>query len=172
MGGHAFQSVLGAKAVFPRMSPDVYRKLKAFCLETLQQHFNFVAVAPEDPEKSDFGDLDIMVFNPVTHDVPSSEELRMVLDAEHVITTGQSRNFALRAEAPPSGPVVPETVDCGGPCHYHQVDLTILKDRSLWDSLILHHSYGDLGIILTLLCKPYGLAYSQRGLKVRDRPCS
>jgi hypothetical protein len=163
MGGHAFQALLGAKAVFPRMPPDVYRKLRASCIEALQHHFNFVRVPPEDPEKPDFGDLDIMAFDPIAHEMPSSEELRVALGADHVITSGQSRNFALRAEGSPSGL---EGVDCGDPRHYHQVDLTVLKTQSLWDSLLLHHSYGDLGLILTLLCKPYGLAYSQGGVKV------
>ena len=172
MGGHAFQVLLGTKAVFPRMTPGVYRKLRASCMEALQQHFKFVGVPPEDPEKPDFGDLDIMAFDPIAHETPTSEELRVVLSAEHVITTGQSHNFALLAEGSPSDPLTREAADYEGPLplHYHQVDLTILRNRALWDSLIFHHSYGDLGLILTLLCKPYGLAYSQKGLKVRGNP--
>jgi len=172
MGGHAFQARLGTKAVFPRMAPDAYRQLRASCIEALQPHFNFVCVPPEDPEKPDFGDLDIMAFDPTTHETPSSEELRVVLGAEHVITTGQSRNFALLSKGSRSGPIMTEAADHLEPRHYHQVDLTILNTRSLWDSLIFHHSYGDLGLILTLLCKPYGLAYSQGGLKVRDKSYS
>ena len=170
MGGHAFRALLGANAVFPRMTPDVYRKLRASCIEALQRQFNFVGVAPEDPGKLDFGDVDIMAFDPIAHETPSSEELRMVLGADHVITNGQSRNFALLAKSLPSSPRprMTEAADDGEPHHYHQVDLTILKTFPLWDSLIFHHSYGDLGLILTLLCKPYGLAYSQGGLKVRD----
>jgi hypothetical protein len=57
------------------MAPDVYRKLKASCTEGLKHHFKFVGVPPEDPEKPDFGDLDIMVFDPISHEPPSSEEL-------------------------------------------------------------------------------------------------
>jgi len=163
MGGHAFLARLGAKAVFPRMAPDVYRKLRASCIGSLQRHFKFVGVPPEDPEKPDFGDLDIMAFGPIAQ-TPTSEELRVALGAEHVITNGQSRNFALLAEG--SEPVMTEAADYDEPRHYHQVDLTILTTQTLWDSLIFHHSYGDLGLILTLLCKPYGLAYSQGGLKV------
>ena len=172
MGGHAFRARLGAKAVFPRMAPGVYHKLKASCTEALQRHFKFVGVPPEDPEKPDFGDLDIMAFDPISHDTPSSEEIRVALGAEHVITNGQSRNFALLAEGSPSEPIMTDIADHDEPRQYHQVDLTILATRSLWESVIFHHSYGDLGLILTLFCKPYGLAYSQGGLKVRDSPYS
>jgi hypothetical protein len=168
MGGHAFRVLLGANAVFPRMTHDVYRKLRASCIEALEHQFHFVGVPPEDPEKPDFGDVDIMVFGPIAHKTPSSEELRVALGAEHVITNGQSRNFALLAESSPSRPRMTKAADYGEPRHHHQVDLTILKTLPLFDSLIFHHSYGDLGLILTLLCKPYGLAYSQLGLKVRD----
>lgn len=172
MGGHAFLARLGAKAVFPRMAPDVYYNLRSSCIVALQRHFKSVGVPPEDPEKPDFGDLDIMAFDPISHETPSSEELRVALGAEHVITNGQSRNFALLAEGSPSAPAMIDVADYDEPRHYHQVDLTILTTRSLWDSLIFHHSYGDLGLILTLLCKPYGLAYSQGGLKVRGNPYS
>ena len=168
MGGHAFRALLGANAVFPRMSPDVYHKLRASCIEALQRQFNFVGVPPEDPGKPDFGDVDIMAFDPIAHETPSSEELRIALGAEHVITNGQSRNFALLAKSLSASPRMTEAADDGEPRRYHQVDLTVLKTLPLWDSLIFHHSYGDLGLILTLLCKPYGLAYSQNGLKVRD----
>ena len=167
MGGHAFRVLLGANAFFPRMTPDVYRKLRASCIEALARHFKFVGVPPEDPEKLDFGDVDIMVFDPIADETPSSEELRVALGAEHVITNGPSRNFSLLAESSPSGPHMTAVVGYEEPRHHHQVDLTILKTLPLWDSLIFHHSYGDVGLILTLLCKPYGLAYSQGGLKVR-----
>ena len=170
MGGHAFRTLLGASAVFPRMAPDVYQKLRASCMGALKHHFNFVGVPPEDPGKLDFGDLDIMAFDPIANEIPSSEELRVALGAEHVITNGQSRNFALLAERLSSSPHMTEVADYAEPRIYHQVDLTILKTLPLWDSLIFHHSYGDLGLILTLLCKPYGLAYSQGGLKVIDDP--
>jgi hypothetical protein len=167
MGGHAFRTLLGASAVFPRMAPNVYRQLRASCIEALQHHFHFVSVPREDPEKLDFGDVDIMVFDPIAHEPPPSEELRVALGADYVITTGQSRHFALPPERSPSGSPVAEAADYEEPRHYHQVDLTILRTRALLDSVIFHHSYGDLGLILTLLCKPYGLAYSQGGLKVR-----
>ncbi len=104
MSGHAFRTLLGANAVFPRMTPNVYHKLRASCIEALQRRFNFVSVPPEDPGKSDFGDLDNMVFDPKPHETPSSEEFRVALGAEHVITNGQSRNFALLAERSPSSP--------------------------------------------------------------------
>ena len=132
--------------------------------------FQFRGVPLEDPEKLDFGDVDIMAFDPIAHETPSSEGLRVALGAEHVITNGQSRHFVLLAERPSSGPRTTGAADCGGPRNYHQVDLTILNTRPLWGSLIFHHSYGDLGLILTLLCKPYGLAYSQGGFKVRGGP--
>jgi len=109
--------LLGANAVFPRMTPDVYRKLRMSCIETMKHQFKFVGVPPEDPEKPDFGDVDIMVFDPTTHEAPSSEELRVALGAEHAITNGQSRNFALLAESPPPEPHMTEAADCGEPRH-------------------------------------------------------
>ena len=98
MGGPAFRALLSANAVFPRMTPDVYHKLRASCIEALRRQSNFVGVPPEDPGKLDFGDVDIMAFGPIAHGPPSSEELRIALGTKHVLTNGQSRNFALLAE--------------------------------------------------------------------------
>lgn len=63
MGGHAFQATLGANALFPRMTHATYQRLKTFCVSKLQNYFNYVEVAPEDPEKLDYGDLDVLVFD-------------------------------------------------------------------------------------------------------------
>ncbi len=65
MRGHAFRALMGANAVFPRMTPDVYRKPRASCIEPLQRQLNLVGVPPEDPGRLDFGDLDIMAFDGV-----------------------------------------------------------------------------------------------------------
>ena len=151
------------------MAPDVYRKLRASCIRALQHHFNFVSVPPGDPEKLDFGDVDIMAFDPIAHETPSSEgfEWNRCRACHHKWAISQLCSASRKT-------VVWSThdgaADCGEPSHYHQVDLTILKTRPLWGSLKFYHSYEDLGLILTLLCKPYGLAYSQGGLKVRGAP--
>ena len=60
-----------------------------------------------------------------------------------------------------------EGAEYGGPRHYHQVDLIILKALPLWDSHIsslVRRSRPHFDDTL----EPYGLAYSQDGLKVRD----
>ena len=109
-----------------------------------------------------------MAFDLIAHETPSSEEHRIAPGTEHVITKGQSYNFALLAERSPSSPRMTETGDDRELRHYHKVDLAVLRDLPIWDSLISHHSYADLDVILTLLCRLHGLAYSQGGFKVRD----
>jgi len=61
-----------------------------------------------------------------------------------------------------------EAAGYGEPRIYHQINLTILKTLPLWESIIVLHSYGDLGLILMLLYKPYVLVYTQSGLQIGD----
>lgn len=133
MGGHAFQSILGSTARFPRMKPQTYGRLKRYVIQRLQQlqpqqapnsgsqiqRFGNVqvSVAREDPEKPDFGDLDVVVFlspplpstKPAadTTAAPSSKsrgaiielpELKELLRAQEAISSGDIfRTFAISA---------------------------------------------------------------------------
>lgn len=105
MGGSAFSANLAPKA-FPRMPPDVYSALKARYLPKMQQIYSLVAVPKEAPEKTSYGDLDILVAEAKATDEPSEgkqpgfvphEQIQEILGARHVVRCDENRtsNYAV-----------------------------------------------------------------------------
>lgn len=163
MGGNAFKH-LGDAAIFSRMSPTIYQTLKTSRLTSLSKLFSHVAVPPEDPEKADYGDVDFMLFGPSSRGTPDLATLKNVLGADHAVMNGGENepNFAVAAVEQPTGPNAKP-----GERLYHQVDLNIFPDVQTWESAVFYNSYGDLGLLITLLARPYGLLYSNKGIRVR-----
>lgn len=155
MGGNAFAQLL-KNASFPRMSPAVYFALKAKILEQLTPLFAHVAVPREAPGKADYGDLDFIVagpLRPITLDT-LQESLGAVLAID-----GGTANFAVR---------LPDAE----PDTYVQVDVNKCADVDEFNRFVFFQSYGDLGMILGLLARSYGLSFGHHGLKVRICQCT
>lgn len=100
MGGNAFKSILSESA-FPRLTPAVYRVLKARLLSSLQTLYSHVAVPAEAPEKSDYGDLDFVVAYPNTNTNSlvnvRPEVVQKAIGASHMLPMEGNRtsNFAV-----------------------------------------------------------------------------
>ncbi|KZV86998.1 hypothetical protein EXIGLDRAFT_697947 [Exidia glandulosa HHB12029] len=151
MGGNAFAE-LAPGASFPRMSPEVYNALKATMLARLALLFAHVAVPREAPEKDDYGDLDLIVAEPLgAREVPL-ELLKDTLGAVLAIG-GSTSNFAVPM---PDGP--PDT--------YVQVDVIKCGTVDKFERVMFFHAYGDLGMILGLIARSYGLSLGHNGLKI------
>ena len=60
MGGKAF-----GKLLTPRMPPHIYKDTRDDLLILLRKHFLLAASPTQGPEKTDFGDIDILVCGPI-----------------------------------------------------------------------------------------------------------
>jgi hypothetical protein len=195
MGGHAFAALLGPTSKFPRMNKTTYQKLKSFVSTKLATAYSSFGIASEDPEKLDYGDLDV-VLNTNTALSPTEsaisdvkEELKALLLAQYSVTNGTHFvSYAIPATAldqdkktsqalgdgnfleglPEHSPLVPEaTQGVSDENTYYQVDFNLTQDESQKDSILFYNSYGDLGIILCMVTKTIGTTWSKQGLRVR-----
>lgn len=167
MGGRAFLSGPNPLNVV-RLPTDQYVKLRDQCQKYAVLHFptilcladfvgsillkfyNRVAVPPEAPEKTDHGDIDVLVdealFIFTTHD------LKKALGADAHTKAGRTTSFAIR---------IP-----GNMSSFFQLDVGTCKKGCLeWDSLI--YAYGDLWHILGSTVMHHGLAINDCGLHAR-----
>lgn len=104
------------------------------------------------------------------------EELSALLKAEHAMSNGkQFITFAIRSDTlrldeseghEQGASQQPLNSDAGHAMIYHQVDINLVSSEEERDNLVFYDSYGDVGMILSLLTKPVGLSYSRIGLKV------
>lgn len=85
MGGSAFSATLPASAL-PRIPPVVYHAVKARLTPRLQTLYSIVSTPYEAPEKSDHGDLDFLVCEPLNSatEVPY-EDVQTLLKAKYVV---------------------------------------------------------------------------------------
>ncbi|TKA80110.1 hypothetical protein B0A49_01355 [Cryomyces minteri] len=77
----------------PRMSPEVYQKLKAKCLEVFKEMYITVTVAPEAVGKTDYGDVDLLVEGRRSDRCPA--EIAESLGAKRFFHNSESVSFAV-----------------------------------------------------------------------------
>lgn len=153
MGGNAFKALL-PYASFPRMTPAVYEALKARVTPQLHKLYGHVTVPKEAPGKQDHGDVDFVVFLP--RDGLSHDEVRTTLGVVQSIAFEGISNFAI------------QSVDFDGaaaPNYFYQIDVQVCTDYDDWERAVFFGSYGDVGMILGLMARPYGLSMGRNGLK-------
>ena len=131
MGGNAVPGV-------SRASPAQYTELKHRVLTTMREHFSLVATPPEFPNKSSYGDVDV-VYAP--HCRTIIRDVILVAfgpeAADRAVTNGHTVSF---------------------PLHNIQVDL-IGESRENFAVSVAYYSYGDLGRILGTMTQFYGLRW-------------
>lgn len=161
MGGNAFNATL-PDASFPRMSPELYHQLKADSAARLRRFYKTVGTPCEAPEKSDHGDIDFIVCEPVGD--PSLDAMRIALGARHMIPLEGNRtsHFA-----------IPLARDSGDGSYdssqeFLQVDVHVCGTLAEWRRIMFYNSYGDMGMILGVLTYTHGLSFSSSGLRVRN----
>jgi len=150
----------------PRMPPHVYKKMKQHILSLLRQHFRYVETAIEAPAKKDYGDIDILVAEPIER--PSSaftpEDLAAFLAST---TSKKTRGSSTTHVAVPwpeeEGTNTPPQVTI----KFVQVDIHVCpsSEALTWD--LFHHAHGDLWNILRAIIRPLGLTCTSRGLFLR-----
>ncbi|KAF9046560.1 hypothetical protein BJ165DRAFT_1527644 [Panaeolus papilionaceus] len=175
MGGSAFSERLSA-AAFPRLPPPVYCSLKARLLPLLQQHYSYVGVPEEEPEKLDHGDIDFIVAeprDPTVNQVPHQIIQEALGACDVIVVNGNpTTNYAIPVEDgewAQHGFLDLENgyrTNCDGGKIYYQVDVHVCPDRLEWQYILYTHSYGCLNSSLGLLARKNGLSFGAHGLKV------
>ena len=153
MGGLAFSTPgpNGAPPLLvPRLTTDVYNKLKAEYTSLLQQIYRIVAVPHEAPGKLDHGDIDFLVEGP--QDDLTNDDVAKHLNAKRQIKNGPTRSYAVP---------LPHQEDS-----YVQVDIHICHDGHLkWDFFM--NSYSDLWQIIGVAHRSLGITANDKGLNIR-----
>ncbi|WYZ42691.1 hypothetical protein EsH8_VI_000390 [Colletotrichum jinshuiense] len=167
MGGSVFAS--GDSPLHtPRMPPDIYELVKSRCHAALRSIYVCVASPIEGPEKTDFGDIDILVawekaavLGPSTAVAFASKDearlaIQAALGADYVKYGNTGDHYA-----------VPWPNDDAVNRRYIQVDLAICNslDKLQWS--LFKHAHGDLWSILGTIVRPYGLTVDERSLWLR-----
>jgi hypothetical protein len=160
------------------MTPAVYASLKAYVVTRLERGCGPVHVAPEDPGKVDYGDLDVVItrdaYQRISGDADFKEKTTEILGARDAVANGDSfvslaipqSQVGLESDAPVS---VDKSESQDAPEVYYQVDVSMVEDDQARERLLFFNSYGDTGLIIGLLCKSIGLTFSRKGLKIARR---
>ena len=150
MGGKAFAA--GPDPLLtPRMPPAIYHSLLTHYITQLAGFFVKVAAPVEAPEKTSFGDIDIIVSQPKT--LPfRPEQIAIAVNAKRSISSKPIHSFA-----------VPYPEHEGS---YVQLDVHICQpDDFDWE--VFHESHGDLWNILGSSLRSFGLTANDTGLHLR-----
>ncbi|KAH7098974.1 hypothetical protein BKA62DRAFT_711005 [Auriculariales sp. MPI-PUGE-AT-0066] len=161
MGGSAFTASL-PDAVFPRMSPARYEALKADLHARLLTLFARVGTPREAPGKPDYGDIDFVVTDPLPVLVKQNhrhlEVLSETLGAAHALANNTD-SFAIAMAPEREEDKHLEQI-------FVQVDVNKCGSVEKWGRVMFFHSFGDLGMILGLLARSYGLSLGEKGIKI------
>ncbi|KAL9598295.1 MAG: hypothetical protein Q9219_004596 [cf. Caloplaca sp. 3 TL-2023] len=133
------------------MPPAIYQSLLKHYLVQLAGFFERVAAPIEAPEKTSFGDLDIIVTNPQT--LPfHPKQISTAVEAERTISSAPLYSFAVPYPALEMS--------------FVQLDVQLCKaENFIWE--VFHKSHGDLWNLLGSSIRPFGLTANDSGLYVR-----
>jgi hypothetical protein len=188
MGGHVFHSAAASgqpTLQTPRIPLNKYNELKQIYIQRLNSYFTkakSIETAIEAPEKKDFGDIDILIFDdgPVDWAAVASHigayayinrgnaDMPACSLAVHLDGTKSTKppvQYTLTSESDPlkrrpSG-VIEED-------HFAQIDLNKFTIQA-YEWTMFTSSYGDLVGILGMAITNFGFILNDRGLRVRLR---
>ncbi|TQS39336.1 hypothetical protein Golomagni_00144 [Golovinomyces magnicellulatus] len=169
MGGTAF-----AQHNPPIPTPRLCRPLYEDVLNLLRNYYTHVASPIEAPGKETYGDLDILVCEPLEASLDESQKsreelalkLKDILDAKaYIVKKGDAIvNFAIPL---PHRPRMESKENKPEEEIFVQVDIQLCSACQDFNYSYFHSSHGDLWIILSLIIKPYGLWVNNRGMYLR-----
>lgn len=159
MGGNALKC--GSIRMDQALYVDACETLLADCEDTLSEYYAKLAVVPSYFSKSDFGDIDIICYNPLGEHNPREILLRtlgITYGANEVVHNGNVTSFDLRCiglgkpfEIPATEPAI-------------QVDLIEFSDLSIFNFAYNYYSYNDLGNLLGRIAHNMGFKLGHDGL--------
>ncbi|KAI9781348.1 MAG: hypothetical protein M1816_002416 [Peltula sp. TS41687] len=152
----------------PRMDPATYFRLRAHLLDVLTAHYTQVVVPREAPEKTSYGDVDVLVESPVAAVARGSvaiEDLAKSMGAMRWVKRGsRSMSFAIPADDDTGAAGEGEE----GAAVYRQVDVYVCRTGEMeWARMF--KGDGMAWNIIGLMLRPVGITVNDVGLFVRVR---
>lgn len=135
------------------MPPKVYWSLRDHYLSLLSALYAKVATPVEAPSKASYGDIDILVSQPISISI-TTESLAQTLAAERTFTTSGSATSSFAVPYPEF------------PDNYVQIDVHVCPPSTFhWQ--VFQQSHGDLWNLLGTTIRPFGLTANDVGLHLR-----
>lgn len=162
MGGSAFSQ---DKLSTPRMPPRVYEDMLARVEAQMRGHFRLVGHPLEAPEKTSYGDIDVVVAEPLGEGVEvTGEFLAQVTGAHTWKSTRGSGIFNLAVEWPGAGA---GDASSDTTKNYIQVDINNCLTPAAFAWLLFREAHGDLWNMLGGVLHRHGLTCTPTGLYLR-----
>jgi hypothetical protein len=162
MGGHAFRDLH-----CPRISPEVYAKVKLHTTAVLCTIFSHVVVPTELPEKDDYGDIDFLVsgplHSPTNTTIDDFDWSGTVCAIKSAFNTAHGRRgflnpscmyFAIRAPGHDTD-------------FWVQVDVKVCFKPDMFEWETFELNYANNSKMLGSTVKPLGLTIDPEGLHIR-----
>ena len=138
----------------PRMLPGFYELVKHMVQQKLECFYERTEIPKDAPQKSSFGDVDVIVDGPL-HDI-TPEVIAEALDAVRYVANGRTVSYAMKwpDQDPDEDP------------KYIQVDVEEV-DCPDWEWSLFVKAYGDMRQIIAVLHRRLGLSFTDKGLFAR-----
>lgn len=142
MGGHALK-----KSRTRRYCLSEYNKTIQDVLPIISRFFGWISVPAHFNEKESFGDLDVLVFQPLVFpDFKLKNELEKALGSKEVVANGPVWSFEYKE---------------------FQIDIIPCATWTDFVPLVAFSCYGDLGMLLGVFATTMGLSFGQDGVSIR-----
>ncbi|KLU83605.1 hypothetical protein MAPG_02658 [Magnaporthiopsis poae ATCC 64411] len=193
MGGNIF---LARGLRTPRMPPVVYRHMVHTSQAALRKLFRVVCTPVDGPAKPDFGDVDILVADPLAHPLSAGEvaagdgeanptsakgegipavwdRIINALGAEHKIVKPHDNSAHLALPWPSHVDGSDGGSDGGSDegrqehAKFVQADVRICESEKVLRWVAFRHAHGDIWSILGSLIRPLGLTADETALWLR-----
>ncbi|KJZ73310.1 hypothetical protein HIM_07314 [Hirsutella minnesotensis 3608] len=171
MGGSAFSSE-EHNLYTPRMPRPVYNAVRDRCVSILADLYDSVAAPLEGPEKTDFGDLDLVLACPKTESASTLQALQEIVNAlgaeKSILYENSSSNLALPwPAAAADGTPLEDDVVAGEKKKHVQVDVRICDSPEAQRWILFKHAHGDIWNVIGSVIRPYGLTADETALWIR-----
>lgn len=174
MGGNAFHS-----AYTPRMPEHVYRRVLEHVEARYKKHFQYVGHAIEAPGKSTYGDIDVLVAEPLdpSHSLhhPGKAFLAAIIQGQQYSRSSGDSTLSIliswpeefASDIPAREDEQPSDSANDKKSAGIQVDVHICSTAKELNWMLFLHAYGDLWSMLGGIIRRFGLTYTPKGLFIR-----
>jgi hypothetical protein len=162
MGGHAFRGLH-----CPRISKEVYARVKQQTTAALKTVFSHVVVPTEMPEKEDYGDIDFLVSNPFHSPASTSVGNFDWIGTIQVIKSALDTTHGRRGFKNPECMYFAIRTPCVEDAFWIQVDVKVCFKPELFEWATFELHYASNSKMIGSMVKPLGLTIDPEGLHIR-----